>query len=70
MAFKLPVVAKQRPALLKASECADLKLPDFQKADFSDLHMIGQGSFGKVLCVMQNNTKYVIKELSDANCTT
>lgn len=71
MAFKLPVVVKQRPvALLKPIDYADLKLPDFHKAEFSGLHMIGQGSYGKVLCGMRNNEKYVIKELSDANCTT
>jgi hypothetical protein len=44
---------------------SQLNLPDFQRKDFTDLMMIGQGSFGKVYRGRKNGYDFVIKELAD-----
>ena len=69
MAFKIPfpVFTRKCPSLLSNTDVKDLNLPDFTKKDFTDVLLIGQGSFGKVFKGIQNGKTYVIKELSEAD---
>jgi hypothetical protein len=70
MSFKipLPVAFKKHHtyAQLPTSECPKLSLPNFSKSDFTDVKLIGQGSFGKVSCGVKDGTTFVIKELCDS----
>ena len=71
MAFKVPLpvaVGKGKPCTrLPQLQLTKLELPDFQKRDFADLKLIGQGSFGKVFQGQRNGSDFVIKELTDKN---
>jgi hypothetical protein len=42
-----------------------LNLPDFNKSDFQNIILIGQGSFGKVFRAVRNRSPFVIKEMTD-----
>ena len=71
MAFKfpLPVVKKiicREPDQI-SSGCKEINLPNFNRKDFSDITLIGQGSFGKVFRAIKNSKKYVIKQLLNSN---
>lgn len=71
MAFKVPLPVASGKVILRTrlpqSQLTKLELPDFQKSDFTDLKLIGQGSFGKVFHGQKNGSNFVIKELTEQN---
>ncbi len=74
MAFKipLPVAARGVNTLLfrvPQSAAKQLNLPDFQKKEFTDITMIGQGSFGKVFKGRKDGHDFVIKQLAAENAS-
>lgn len=68
MSFKVPLPTKRTKTDLRsrviAAENGNDDLPSFSKNDFSDITLIGQGAYGKVLKCKKNENTYVIKELA------
>lgn len=69
MPFKVPLPAvpkKLHTQPDRLTECTDdnLGLPSFTKQDFTDLTLIGKGSYGKVLKGNRDGNVFVIKELA------
>lgn len=65
--FKVPLPVKKRPIISLGTESLeDIGLPSFSKKDFSDITIIGRGSYGKVYKAIKKKKQFVIKELSVA----
>ncbi|XP_063447978.1 probable serine/threonine-protein kinase DDB_G0284251 [Mytilus trossulus] len=61
--FKVPLPVKKRPIISLGTESLeDIGLPSFSKKDFSDITIIGRGSYGKVYKAIKKKKEFVIKE--------
>ncbi|CAC5406532.1 CHEK2 [Mytilus coruscus] len=66
--FKVPLPVKKRPIIsLETESLEDIGLPSFSKKDFSDITIIGKGSYGKVYKAVKKKKEFVIQELSVAD---
>ena len=67
MAFKLPLpVVASKPSRCRREHekrTFDIGVPSFKKTDFTNVEMIGKGSYGKVSRVKKNGEHFVMKEM-------
>jgi len=71
MTFRVPLpkVLRKQAVLPNSSALIPVNgLPSFQKRDFSDVVLIGEGSFGKVYKGNKNGATFVLKQLVDGAC--
>ena len=69
MAFKIPLpVVRKNPQRLPEQlwPSTDIGLPNFERDEFTDLVLIGEGSFGKVYRGVREGSLFVIKQLSNS----
>jgi len=66
MSFKVPLpvaLRKSHSHVVMQPQLSDL--PDFRKSDFTQLVLIGQGTYGKIYRGFRNGSQFVIKEMAD-----
>ena len=69
MAFKLPLLRTRKTSTHQRTHTEFGGIPNFTKREFSDVQMIGQGTFGTVFKASKDYKTFVIKVLKASDTT-